>query len=138
MLLHDNRLEMQKVVLPVSGDEAPPFLLRRSVVLKLSDKAFFKGIGLVGGVHGIDGDPPVQVAGELLYEYLHDPLVNKRAGHDLLDEYIFGQCMEYPGAKLIADIFHCGVDMPQHDIRFLVGFPDINFLQILIGEIGKN
>lgn len=127
LLFHNNSLEMYKVILAASGNQAPPFLRQCRVVPKLPDIAFFKGIGLVGRVHGIDSDPSVNVAGEPLFESLHDPRVYKGTGHDLVDEDVSGQVMENLGAKLITDIFHCSVYMAQHNISFFVGLPDKHF-----------
>jgi hypothetical protein len=72
-----------------------------------------------------------------LFEPVHYPLIDKRVGHDLLDEDVPGKNMEQLGPELVAGILHSGVDMPEHDICFFVGFPDKYVFQILIGKKGK-
>ena len=130
LFLHDNRLEMKKVILSVSRDEALPFLCRRRVIPELHDKSFFKGISLVGGIHGVDSNPAVNVAGEPLFESVHNSPVDKGTRHDLLDEDISGQGMEDLGTEFIPGVFHCSVDMPQHNIGLLIGLLNEHFLQI--------
>jgi hypothetical protein len=138
LFLRDNRLKMQKVILAVSGDHAPPLSLRSRVVLELSDIALFKGIGLVGWIHGIDGNPSINIVGEPLLEPLHDTHVHESAGHDLLNEDVPREKMEYLRPKLIAGVLHSRINMPQHDICLLIGFVDVHFFEIIIGEKGEN
>src|SRR5208282_623023 len=109
---------MKKVIFSIPGDQTLPLPLRSRFITELPDKALFKGISLVCRIPWMKCNPFVNVSGKPLFEPLHDPHVHKGAGHDLLDEYVPGQNMEYLGSKFIPGILHGSIDMPQHNIRF--------------------
>jgi hypothetical protein len=138
LLLHDHSLDMKKVFLSVPGHQAFPSVLRAGLLSETVDKALFKDIGLVLRVHGVNGHPPVNVAGKLLGKPLHDAPVHKGAGHDLADEEVSGHNLEDLGPKLVPGILHGRIDVSQHDIRLLISLPDIHLLEIIIGKEGED
>ena len=89
--------------------------------------AAFKCPGSIFWIHGVEGDPTIDIAGKSSDKACHDLFIDHGSGHGLADKLISGEEMKHSGTEIVTDKFHGRINITQSTYGFL-----INLLKVAI------